>query len=149
MHHEIDIGLIEGNYSHHQFSEEQFASDQMYIIAGEGTSLQIDGQVSIEDLEKETWIIREEGSGTRKVVEDFLDMHHIKPKRMLTFGSTQTIKEGVESGLGISLLSSLTFAKEIELGRIQKLSVDGTPIQRKSKTTMNFTQRHWMFLKTS
>ncbi len=142
LHHEIDIGLIEGNYSHHQFSEEQFASDQMYIIAGKGTSLQIDGQVSIEDLEKETWIIREEGSGTRKVVEDFLDMHHIKPKRMLTFGSTQTIKEGVESGLGISLLSSLTFAKEIELGRIQKLSVDGTPIQRKFSIIKNYHEFH-------
>ncbi|WP_067727070.1 LysR family transcriptional regulator [Oceanobacillus damuensis] len=137
LHHEIDIGLIEGNYSHQQISVEQFATDEMYIIAGNRTSYTLEEQISIEDLKNETWIIREEGSGTRKVVEEFFQKHDLTPKRILTFGSTQTIKEGVEAGLGISLLSKLTFAKESQLKRIQKLLVDDTPIQRKFSIIKN------------
>ncbi|WP_249871340.1 LysR substrate-binding domain-containing protein [Oceanobacillus saliphilus] len=142
LNHEIDIGLIEGNYSHQQMSVEQFATDKMYIIVGNRTSFITEEQFSIGDLEKETWIIREEGSGTRKVVEEFFQKHHLSPERILTFGSTQTIKEGVEAGLGISLLSDLTFAKEIQLNRIRKLSVDDTPIQRKFSIIKNHYEFH-------
>ncbi|WP_087972548.1 LysR family transcriptional regulator [Oceanobacillus rekensis] len=137
LHHDIDIGLIEGNYTHPQFSSLQFDVDKMYIIVANRPSLMIEEQISIKDLENETWIIRESGSGTRRVQEDFFRKHHLKPKRTLTFGSTQTIKEGVEAGLGISLLSDLTFAKEIQLNKIQKLIVEGTPINRKFSIIKN------------
>ncbi|MFC4023882.1 LysR family transcriptional regulator [Oceanobacillus longus] len=142
LHHEIDIGLIEGNYSHQQFSVEQFSTDKMYIIAAKRQPYKVEEEVSIEDLEKETWIIRESGSGTRKVLENFFEKHCLHPKRVLTFGSTQTIKEGVEAGLGISLLSDLTFAKEIQLNKVQKLIIDGTPIKRKFSIIKNHHEFH-------
>ncbi|MGJ9457645.1 LysR family transcriptional regulator [Oceanobacillus sp. CF4.6] len=142
LNHEIDIGLIEGNYSHQQFSVEQFSTDKMYIIAAKRQPYKVEEEVSIKDLEKETWIIRESGSGTRKVLEDFFKKHCLHPKRVLTFGSTQTIKEGVEAGLGISLLSDLTFAKEIQLNKIQKLIIDGTPIKRKFSIIKNHHEFH-------
>lgn len=138
VQHEIDIGLIEGNFTHHQVSIEQFATDEMYIIAGVGQSFKEEACISIKDLENETWIIREEGSGTRKMLEEFFQRSNFEPKRILTFGSTQTIKEGVESGLGISMLSNLTFTKERKLKKIQKLFVEGTPIERKFSIIKNY-----------
>ncbi|WP_373893410.1 LysR family transcriptional regulator [Virgibacillus natechei] len=130
VNHEIDIGLIEGNFSHRQLAVEPFAVDDMYVIAGENHSLTKKGTIIAADLERNTWIIREEGSGTRKMLEDFFNKHKINPERVLTFGSTQVIKEGVASGLGISLLSELTLKKELELGLIQRLGIEGTPMQR-------------------
>ncbi|MBR3117934.1 MULTISPECIES: LysR family transcriptional regulator [Oceanobacillus] len=138
VQHEIDIGLVEGNFTHHQVSTRQFATDEMYIIAGTGQSFKEEACISIKDLENETWIIREEGSGTRKMLEDFFQRSNLEPKRILTFGSTQTIKEGVESGLGISLLSNLTFKKEQKLKKIQRIFVEGTPIKRKFSIIKNY-----------
>jgi len=142
LNHEIDIGLIEGSFSHQQISIEQFSIDEMYIISSNRANLITNQEVSVHDLENETWIIREEGSGTREMLEDFFKQQNLKPNRILTFGSTQTIKEGVESGLGISLLSELTFKKELELNTIQKLKVNGTPIQRKFSIIKNQHESH-------
>ncbi|WP_156288246.1 LysR family transcriptional regulator [Oceanobacillus salinisoli] len=143
---EIDIGLIEGEYSHRQITAEQFATDEMYIIASGRESLLTDN-ISRTYLEEQTWIIREEGSGTRIMLEEFFETYHITPTRLISLGSTQTIKEGVESGLGISLLSNLTFKKELELNRIQKLPVDGTPIKRYFSIIKNQQEFHPKALK--
>ncbi|RDW16992.1 hypothetical protein CWR48_15420 [Oceanobacillus arenosus] len=101
----------------------------MYIITGARQSLKGKATIS-EELEKQTWIMREQGSGTREMLEDFFQKNHIHPKRVIILGSTQTIKEGIEAGLGISLLFDLSLKKELHLHTIEKPEVKGTPIQR-------------------
>ncbi|QGS69186.1 hypothetical protein CV093_15240 [Oceanobacillus sp. 143] len=71
IHHEIDIGLIEGHFTHPQILSEKFSIDKMYIIKGGRQSLEREVILSREELENETWIIREQGSGTREVLEVF------------------------------------------------------------------------------
>ena len=53
------------------------------------------------------------------------------PKSIMEFGSTQIIKESVQAGLGITLLSHCTIQKEVSLGTLKVLKVDGTPYSRK------------------
>ncbi|MEC5422887.1 LysR family transcriptional regulator [Virgibacillus sp. C22-A2] len=142
LNHQIDIGLVEGDFNHRSILTQHFATDDMYIIAGEGQSLIKQSIVLPKELEKQTWIIREEGSGTRKMVEDFFQKHSIQPLRVLTFGSTQIIKEAVEAGLGISLLSDLTIKKELKLNTISKLLVKDTPVQRKFSIIKNNQEFH-------
>ncbi|WP_068673126.1 LysR family transcriptional regulator [Oceanobacillus sp. Castelsardo] len=129
LQRDIDIGLIEGEFLHNQISLQTFATDKMYLI-GSSKEIKFKEKLTKNELENQTWIIREEGSGTRRMLEDFLKFNEIHPKRVITLGSTQTIKEGVESGLGISLLSQLTFQKELELHRIVKLPAPEIPIKR-------------------
>ncbi|RDW15644.1 LysR family transcriptional regulator [Oceanobacillus chungangensis] len=148
IHHEIDIGLIEGQFVHPQILSEKFSTDKMYIITGGRQSLKGEVTISNEKLEQQTWIIREQGSGTREVLEDFFKKNHIHPKRVIILGSTQTIKEGVESGLGISLLSELTLNKELQLHTIKKLEVEGTPIQRDFSIIKNHHEFHPKALQT-
>ncbi|UJL45371.1 LysR family transcriptional regulator [Virgibacillus sp. NKC19-16] len=142
LNHEIDIGLIEGDFSHRQLAVEHFAIDEMFVIAGKNHSLTEKDTIASADLERHTWIIREEGSGTRKMLEDFFEDHMIQPERVLTFGSTQVIKEGVASGLGISLLSELTLKKELQLDLIQRLKVEETPMQRNFSIIKNHQEFH-------
>lgn len=136
LQREIDIGLIEGDFFHNQLQIHPFAIDEMYLI-GSRKEFIFKEKLTHRELENQTWIIREEGSGTRKMLEDYLKVNEIEPKRMITLGSTQTIKEGVESGLGISLLSQLTFQKELELHRVIKLSTPGIPIKRRFSVITN------------
>lgn len=130
LDHQIDIGLIEGEFAHSDVEIERFALDEMYIIASANSSLVNIKDISIVDLAKQTWIIREQGSGTRIIAERFLKDQTISPQKVLTFGSTQIIKEAVESGIGVSILSKWAIEKELKLGTVYILEVPGIPVTR-------------------
>lgn len=110
--------------------KKSFASDEMYIFSQKRKDLHIGKKFSSAELSKMIWLIREKGSGTRKITKQFFEEKNIKPKRLFTLGSTQIIKEAVETGLGISLMSSWVIKKELEQGIIQRLNVDHTPVVR-------------------
>lgn len=130
LHREIDIGLIEGEFDHPSIEKSTFRTDEMYIVSRTRKDLPIDHTVSSGELSTMIWLIREEGSGTRKITEQFLQTKNIQPKRLFTLGSTQIIKEAVEAGLGISLMSKWVLKKEIERGTVQQLKVRHTPVKR-------------------
>src|SRR5699024_1306348 len=103
--HQLDIGIVEGAFEGKQLKERKFAKDAMYIIASANHVLVKQEKVTQADLEKEMWIIREQGSGTREATISMLQDIGISPKEQMTFSSTQSIKQAVEAGLGITLLS--------------------------------------------
>lgn len=129
---QLDIGIIEGWYNNAQLQIETFADDAMYIVTSTNHSLANHGEkIEFTDLENETWIVREEGSGTREATEKLFKQLSISPKNLMVFGSTQLIKESVEAGLGITLLSQWTFRKEEQLDLLKTLPIKGTPFNRK------------------
>jgi LysR family transcriptional regulator, transcriptional activator of the cysJI operon len=99
-------------------------------------------QVSISELNQETWIIREVGSGTREATEKMFAALQFSPSDIMEFGSTQIIKESVEAGLGITLLSQWVVRKEISMGNMALLQIDGTPILRKFSLVVPSTPFH-------
>ncbi|MES1044995.1 LysR family transcriptional regulator [Heyndrickxia oleronia] len=131
MGHQLDVGIIEGDYKDSKLTVEPFAEDIMYVIASTKHHLAQKKEVSISDLEEETWIVRELGSGTRMAAEKIFRHMSIAPKDVMEFGSTQLIKETVESGLGITLLSQLTIRKEMSMGLLKIIPIVGTPFKRK------------------
>lgn len=137
---QLDIGIIEGDYHDRHLVVEPFADDFMYVIASAKHPLAKEkGEISVQSLEKETWIIREEGSGTREATDKLWSDLSISPKDVMVFGSTQIIKESVEAGLGIALLSQVTFHKEQQLDLINTLPVAGTPYKRKFSIVLRKT----------
>ncbi|QQZ09838.1 LysR family transcriptional regulator [Heyndrickxia vini] len=129
--HQLDVGIIEGEYKDPHLSIESFTEDMMYVVASSTHPLSMQKQeIQISDLEKETWIIREIGSGTREATETIFKRLSITPKDTMEFGSTQLIKETVESGLGITLLSQLAIRKEISMEVLKILPVKDTPFKR-------------------
>lgn len=75
----------------------------------------------------ETLLMREPGSGTRSLAEQFLAQHGIKPRIGMEIGSNETIKQAVIAGLGIAFISGHTIASEINDGRLVMLDVAGLP----------------------
>ncbi|MEH7225638.1 LysR family transcriptional regulator [Bacillus sp. JJ1566] len=130
--HQIDIGIIEGQLKKEKHIETQdFAEDHMVIIASFNHPFVCrNREVTTTNLEVETWILREEGSGTREAGENVFKQLHIAPKNIITFGSTQAIKEAVEAGLGISILSQLTVQKELKHENLKIVEFPGLPYIR-------------------
>ena len=129
--HELDIGIIEGDIKNKNVIIEPFAEDKMYIIVPAGHRLVNRNQLDARELSEETWIVREQGSGTREITDKFFADFNIQPESLMEFGSTQVIKESVEAGLGITLLSHWTVRKELALGTMKKIKLQGNPVLRR------------------
>lgn len=127
---QLDIGVVEGGMKHDKLRMEPIASDRMSIIVGAEHRLAKDEKTNLTNLHGETWIVRESGSGTREATDKMFAKHGIIPDKIMEFGSTQIIKESVEAGLGISLLSHWAIRKELSLGTLKVLNIDGFPFTR-------------------
>lgn len=127
--HQLDVGIIEGEYKpeNEKVTVESFAEDVMHVVVPAQHRFAGRTEVDAADLCDEIWIVRETGSGTREVTERFFRMLPRMPLNLMEFGSTQIIKESVEAGLGISLLSDWAIRKELVLGTLYKLNVAGVP----------------------
>lgn len=129
---QLDVGIVEGRFKENRtLTSQDFAEDRMIIVASSDHPLAVKTErIEWEELADLTWIIREEGSGTREAAESVFDRFSITPVRTMQFSSTQPIKEAVEAGLGVSLLSEWAVQKEIRYGALVQLSVEGLPFVR-------------------
>jgi DNA-binding transcriptional LysR family regulator len=82
------------------------------------------------DLAHETFLTREQGSGTRTLMEAFFNATGLLPHIGMEMSSNETIKQAVIAGLGITFISAHTVAAELEDGRLVMLDVAGLPIIR-------------------
>lgn len=84
----------------------------------------------LHELRQETFLLREEGSGSRRVAEEMFKNHLFTPKRTISMGSNETIKQAVMAGMGVALISLHTLPLELKTGEVCVFDVVGTPIQR-------------------
>lgn len=136
--HQLDVGIIEGIYKGGKLVTEIVAEDHMVIVASPDHRLmKKKEEIPISELEEETWIVREKGSGTREATENLFRIYEITPKRLMEFGSTQLIKESVEAGIGITLLSRWAIEKELQNHYIELIKVKGLPFKRNFSIVTN------------
>jgi len=111
---------------------EPFKDNPLVIIAPPGHRLARRRKtVSLAELEGETFITREEGSGTRLAMERSFEDYGISLSSKIELNSNEAIKQSVEAGLGLGFVSAHTLELELELGRLKVLKVEGFPIVRR------------------
>ena len=109
---------------------EPFARHPLVIIASPEHPLAHRRRIPLKSLTRESFIIREQGSGTRA------SMEHVFRERAVTFrasmevSSNETIKQAVMAGMGLSFISSHTIGLEAEAGKLAILDVAGLPVVR-------------------
>ena len=122
----LDFGIVEGKTSRTNTKTEKVISDQLVLIVHPKHPLAKRRSVSVLDLMREPFILREQGSGTRQHIENFLDHHGINIRDLhvaLIMGSTESIKAAVEAGTGIAILSRWAVKKEVEDGRLKTVNL--------------------------
>lgn len=122
----IDIGLVEGDVARQKLIVERLIADELVAIVPPLHPWAKKKEISIYDVTKEPFIMREEGSGTRQIIEKYLSKHGISShdvKTSMMLGSTEAIKEAVECGIGISIVSRWAARKENKYGSLKLLSL--------------------------
>lgn len=108
-----------------------FAPHPLVIIAPPSHRLAGKRRVALRRLNGESFLIREQGSGTRSAMEELFARHGIDFRAAMEVSSNETIKQAVMAGMGLSLISAHTVGLEVAAGRLVVLDVAGLPIMRR------------------
>jgi DNA-binding transcriptional LysR family regulator len=114
-----------------ELAAESFMDNPLVAIAPPSHPLAGQKNIPLQRLQRETFLIREKGSGTRSATERFFVEHGLSLSSTMEMSSSEAIKQGVEAGLGLGLLSLHTLEMELALKRLVILDVCELPILRK------------------
>ncbi len=109
---------------------ERFLDNPLVVVASPNHPLASQRQIPLERLLEETFLVREEGSGTRSAVERFFAANQLALSTPMEMSSNEAIKQGVEAELGLGIVSLHTLGMELELQRLVVLDVVKFPIMR-------------------
>jgi DNA-binding transcriptional LysR family regulator len=126
----VALGVIEGPARERGVRTEPFMEDELVLITP--PSFDSD-RLSPAQFVSTNLLMREQGSGSRRVVELALEKADFKLKafkKVLELDSTEAIKSAVEAGLGVGFMSRWAIAKELELGTVRVAEVSGVRATR-------------------
>ncbi len=150
---ELDFAITGLPPDHFGVEKEFISKHPQIIIAAPDHRLSKKQKIPLSELEHDTFLLREAGSGTRTVSDKLFASNKNLPGSALEFGSNETIKQAVMVGMGIALISAHTVAAELKEKRLVELDVKGLPINRKwfvvkhaNKRFLPSAQALWNFI---
>lgn len=127
---EIDLAIMGRPPQELETVSEPFAENPLVFVAATDHPLAGAKRIAPKQLAKESFLLREPGSGTRAAMERFLTENGVVPQRTVEMTSNETIKQAVMAGMGLSFLSLHTIGLEVRSGLLGIVPVQGTPIVR-------------------
>jgi len=128
--HQIDLAVMSLIEQQERLAVEFLMPYELVMVAPPSHQLVGRSALSLHDLQQETFLLREQGSGTRLGTEQQFARAGIPLQTRLELGSIEAIKEGVAAGLGIAVLSRESVALEVANGDLAMLDVQGFPLKR-------------------
>jgi len=110
----LEMGFTEGRIVSNALETTVFQQDELVAIAPVGHTTLSKKRVTARELCKEPFVMRENGSGTRQVVEAALGEKGISLTPVMSLGSTEAIKRAVIEGVGVAIVSRLAISMELE-----------------------------------
>ncbi|MEQ1437770.1 LysR family transcriptional regulator [Fontimonas sp. SYSU GA230001] len=127
---ELDLAIMGRPPRELDTRAEPFGVHPLGIVASPEHRLAQVEQVEPAQLADQPFIVRESGSGTRMVMEEYFSHWHLSPPVVMRLNSNETIKQAVMADLGLGFLSLHTTATEQRLGTLRLLPVEGLPALR-------------------
>ena len=130
----LEIGVIGSKSQHANLLCQKLWEDELVLAVPAGHPWGRIKAVSLQELLKTPFIVRQEGSGTLKILETYLresgqdgtNAFQISAR----FGSSTAVKEGIKSGLGVSILSARAIDTEVKAGLLNALKIKGLSLTR-------------------
>jgi DNA-binding transcriptional LysR family regulator len=129
----VALGIIEGPAMRRDVKTERMVRDEMVLIVSPNHGWAKAGSIEPEELAKVPLLLRERGSGSRRVVERALKQVGLplrSLKVVMELDSTEAIISGVEAELGVGFVSRWAVGKVLRLGTVRIVAVQGMEILR-------------------
>lgn len=123
VNNELDIALVEGVIQRHDMIVEPVIADYLVMVCGKSHPFFQHSDLLARDLEGQPFIMWDKGSGTRLMVDNFIQNQQLRVDVKLECTNFDTIKQFVRNGTGISVMSIRLAEKEIQMGDFRVLHV--------------------------
>ncbi len=133
LNSELAIGIVGARINDPHLETHAFLKDELVVAVSSKYSWARRKSIPVDALKEEPFILREQGSGTRRIMEERLAKAGLSLSDLNTvavMGSSDAVRQSVKAGLGISILSIRAIADDIEAGRLVALRVKGVPLER-------------------
>lgn len=121
--HKLDLAILEGESYRHSLTLEPLGTAEIVLVVNRMHPLYHQETVRLDDLKGQDFIVREEGSKTRERFEEEMKKYSIHWTPIWSCHNTQAIKNAVDAGLGIGVLSKLSVRKRLQSGQFRALEV--------------------------
>lgn len=126
----VDLALMGQPPSGHDLESTPFMENPLVVIAPFNHPLAKKKQIPLARIAEENFVAREPGSGTRSATEAFFQSHGLALRAAMEMNKNEAIKQAVEAGLGLGVVSRHTVTLELAARRLTTLDVEGFPIRR-------------------
>ena len=123
----IDLGVVEAPVHNKNLAVELWCLDQLVAIVPLKHALAHEESIPVHKLVEYPYICREEGSGTREVINEYLNTAGLNYRNLnivMELGNPEAIKRAVEAGMGISVISKASISKEVQLKTLVGIKLD-------------------------
>jgi len=127
---EVDLSLMGQPPTGHDLKSTPFMENPLVVIAPFTHPLAKKKNIPLTRIAEEDFVARETGSGTRSATEAFFQSHGLILNAAMEMNKNEAIKQAVEAGLGLGVVSRHTVTLELAARRLTALDVEGFPIKR-------------------
>lgn len=125
------VAMVGAREDHPDLTFENVLMDELVLVTSTEMAKTIRGPLSVTDLGGLPWVMREDGSGTRRAFESALEAQGVeRPKAILNVESTLGALQSVCAGIGVTVTSRLAARPLIKSGEVVELRVSGLDMQR-------------------
>lgn len=127
---EVDLALMGQPPADQDLDSTPFMDNPLVVIAPFNHALAKQKNIAPARIAEEDFVAREPGSGTRSATEVFFQSHGLTLRAAMEMNKNEAIKQAVEAGLGLAVVSRHTVTLELAARRLTTLDVEGFPIRR-------------------
>ena len=125
---EVDFSLVSILPEKMKIEKVQLMQNKLFLVAN--TQKKYSSKLYDRSIFKDLpFIYREEGSGTRMIMEKFIEAHHLPVQMKMELTSNEAVKQAVIAGLGCSIMPLIGIKNELQNGDLQIIPVKGLPLK--------------------
>jgi DNA-binding transcriptional LysR family regulator len=128
--HAIDVAVVGGPVDPHRYDVRFLCKDELVPVASAEHPLAGGTELTLKDVGSEPIVLPSTGSTTRAFILQRFREQHVQIHVAMEFNATENVKKAVESNLGIGIISRWAIQRELALGILTVIDVDGFPIER-------------------
>jgi DNA-binding transcriptional LysR family regulator len=138
---DLDMAIVAGTVPSAELTTRTLLGDDLVIVAPVGSKVTGARPLRPEHLAAETWLLREEGSDTRRQLATWWHRHRLAPARTMTFDGPDAVKRAVMAGLGIAMASRLTVEEDVASRRLAAVSLKAA-LPTRNVSVVDHPQKH-------
>ncbi len=129
----LEVGMVGARFEEGRVTYESYAQDELVLAVSASHPWASRSTVRLEELPQQPFIMRERGSGTRKVMEETLAAHNLDPSGLhvvLEVTGNEAVRQALKTGAGIAVISRRAIQDDIRCKTIAALRLHGVKLSR-------------------